>query len=162
MLRITRDTDYAARMLLHLACLGDDAQVSIRVIAAQRHLPVPFVRRLVARLVEAGLLATTRGASGGIRLARPAHNMSLADVVTAMEGPLALNDCVGDARACPLSRRCPVNGAWSEATRALEQTLANVRFDALANASASHVPAHLSAHATGTIRTKTKTGTKKK
>jgi Rrf2 family protein len=132
MIGIARHTDYAARVVLHLACLEPGTQVTIAEIAEKRLLPGPFVRRVVGRLAEAGLVATTRGMGGGVRLARPASEISLLDVVIAMEGGLALNHCVDNPKACPLAAACPVQRAWTDATRQLEATLGAVRFDQLA------------------------------
>ena len=61
MLQIARHTDYASRIVLHLACLGPGAQASIAEIAEQRMLPAYFVRRLIGKLVQGGILATSRG-----------------------------------------------------------------------------------------------------
>ena len=128
---IGRQSDYAARIVLHLACLGDDIQIPTKEIAAKRLLPPPFVRRIVARLAGAGILRTMRGAGGGIRLARPASEISLLDVVRAIEGGVVLNRCVDEPSACPLTEACPVQRAWAGATRQLESYLAAVRFDQL-------------------------------
>lgn len=142
MIGIGRHTDYAARIVLHLACLEDGARVSIAEIAERRLLPAPFVRRVIGRLVAAGIVRTARGAGGGVMLARPAARISLLDVLEAMEGGVVLNRCVDSPRACPLSASCPVNGAWTGITRQLEASLAAVRFDRLATGTEGHVTAH--------------------
>jgi len=128
---IGRHTDYASRIVLHLASLGDDAQVPVKEIAEKRLLPAPFVRRVVAQLAAAGLLKTTRGNGGGVRLARPAAEISLLDVVRAMEGKVVLNRCVDAPHACPLAAVCPVTRAWTDATRTVEGHLAGVTFAGL-------------------------------
>jgi Rrf2 family protein len=132
MLGIGRQTDYAARVVLHLAALGEGAQVQVAEIAAKRLLPPAFVRRVVARLAAAGILRTVRGARGGVQLARPAAEISLLDVVRAIEGRIVLNRCVDTPSACPLAAACPVQCAWTDATRALEERLETVRFSDLA------------------------------
>lgn len=142
MLQIARHTDYAARIVLHLACLEEGGQASIAEIATQRMLPAPFVRRLIGKLVKGGILATVRGSGGGIRLGRPAADISLFDLVRVMEGPIALNHCVGDDHACPFTTRCPVQTAWTDASRALETQLSSIRFDALALSPEGHKAAH--------------------
>lgn len=129
---IGRQTDYAARIVLHLACLGEGAQVPVKKIAAQRLLPPAFVRRIVGRLAGAGILRTVRGAGGGVRLARPASEISLLDVLRAVEGGLVLNKCVDTPQFCPVTPSCPVHTAWTDATRQVESYLADVRFDRLA------------------------------
>jgi len=142
MIRIARQTDYAARMLLHLASLEEGASASIAEISAQRLLPVPFVRRMVAPLVAAGILKTTRGSKGGIQLGRPASEISLGDLVAAMEGPVALNECVHLPNACPFMQGCPVQKAWVDVSAALTRHLSSIRFDALLTSTEGHVAAH--------------------
>ncbi len=152
MLGISRQTDYAARVVLHLACLAPGAKVPIADIAKHRMLPLDFVRRIVGDLVKAGILATSRGSGGGVSLARPAEEISLGEVVRAMEGGIALNHCVSDRRVCPLAAGCPVQSVWVDATLVLDDYLATVRFSALAQRSASHQPAHLRVQAIGRVR----------
>ncbi len=133
MIGIGRHTDYAARIVLHLSCLPAGAQVTAAQVARQRRLPPPFVRRIVARLAAAGILRTVRGNRGGISLARPPAEISLLDLVRAMEGGVDLNLCVGTPSSCPLADACPVHRTWTRLTRSLEQQMAAVRFDALAD-----------------------------
>ncbi len=142
MLGIGRHTDYAARVLLHLACLEPDARVTIAEVAAQRLLPTAFVRRLVGKLTRAGLLATVRGLGGGIKLAKPASQITLFDLVNAMEGGVALNHCVDSIKSCPLASSCPVQSAWTGVTRSLEASLSAVTFADLAQSTPHHVDAH--------------------
>jgi Rrf2 family protein len=136
------------RTVLHLASVVEGTQVRVRDVAARRHLPLSFVRRIVARLRAAGVLETTRGMGGGIRLARPASQISMLDVVQAMEGPVALNPCVIPSHTCPLRTGCPAQRAWCEATAILEKYLASTRFDALA-AGSDHAAAHRRESAAG-------------
>ena len=142
MIGIARHTDYAARLILHLASLEPGARVSIAEAARQRHLPVPFLRRLISPLVKAGILESLRGAGGGIRLGRASAEISLLDLIRAMEGGVQLNRCVDHHDACPFAADCPVQVAWTGATRALEQSLDRVSFDALARGTAGHAEAH--------------------
>ena len=158
MLAITRHTDYAARLVLHLAALGDDAQVPIREIAKARFLPVPFVRRIVGKLVTAGIVTTVCGSSGGIRLGRPAAKISLLEIVEAMEGAIALNRCVHDATGCPLAAKCPVKCVWRTVNNSFRESLASVSFDVLARSSPDHIAAHCQKPFDNTkpVRTRTK------
>lgn len=142
MMRIARQTDYAARLLLHLASLGAGASASIAEIADQRQLPVAFVRRMVAPLVTAGILRTSRGSHGGVQLGRPAAEISLGDLVRAMEGPILLNECVHTEGACPFEKGCPVQKAWTTVSDSLDAQLSSIRFDALVGGDASHAHAH--------------------
>ena len=142
MIGIGRHTDYAARIVLHLATLEDGARASIAAIAEKRLLPQAFVRRIVGKLVAAGIVATVRGARGGLRLARPAAEISLLDVVRALEGGIVLNRCVDTPRACPLSSLCPVQREWARITRNLETDMARTTFATLADRLEGKVTRH--------------------
>jgi len=136
MMGISRQTDYAVRVVMHLACLEEGARVPLGDIAEYRGLPLAFVRRLIKPLVAKGILSSARGSNGGVRLARHARDISLLDVVTAIEGGMGLNHCEAHHRACPQSGACPVHDVWTDATQLLADHLAAIRFDALASAAA--------------------------
>jgi len=133
MLTISRETDYAARVVLHLALQSPDSRVTTQQIARERLIPRALVRRVVTRLSAAGLINTTRGSDGGITLARPASEISLLEIVEAFEGPLALNICTVEPEACPLMPACTVRDAWVHARAILRQHLRQITFDKLAN-----------------------------
>lgn len=137
MMAISRQTDYAVRVVLHLSNRREDGLASIAEIAAARLLPVPFVRRVVSRLAEAGILRTVRGVSGGVALGRPASEISLFDVVSAVEESLCPSPCVDAPEGCPFGRRCPVRDVWTDVGRVLDDHLRSVRFSELADAPAS-------------------------
>ncbi|MCI4398259.1 MAG: Rrf2 family transcriptional regulator [Acidobacteria bacterium] len=135
MLGISRHTDYAARIVLHLSSGGKGALFTTGDIARRRLIPPAFIRRIVSRLSAAGILKTTRGCGGGIALARPASKISLLDVVVAMEGGLVLNTCTEKPERCTLSDGCAVRRAWVQANAALETFLDGVKFSSLVNKS---------------------------
>jgi Rrf2 family protein len=147
MIGISRQADYAIRIVVHLASLPEGDQEAVRRIAEERLLPLSFVRRIVARLAAAGILRTSRGMGGGIQLARPAADISLLDVVRVIEGPIGLNQCVTAQHTCPFATRCPVQAAWSKVTRDLEKSMEEISFDVLAHGSEDHVLAHRTAAA---------------
>lgn len=128
MLKVSRQTDYAARIVLHLAQLGGGMTTIARMVQVN-HLPASFVRRLVVQLEKGGLVVTLRGRKGGIRLARPAAQISLLDVVSVMERPFPQGVEPGVGPARPVSTWNPVLEAWLRASRVLEASLAAVRFD---------------------------------
>lgn len=136
MLNISRHTDYAARIVLHLSLEGEGARVTAREVAERRLIPPAFIRRIVSRLSAAGILNTARGNGGGITLARPASRITLLEVVSAMEGPLALNGCTAEPESCPLSSACTVRTAWEGATAALAGYLKKTDFGSLAKSGA--------------------------
>src|ERR1035438_8352435 len=126
MIGISRQSDYAARLVLHLACLEPGARVSISEIAKTRLLPGAFTRRIVGCLVKAGILHTARGTGGGISLARPAAEISLLDILNAVEGGVVLNGCLEGGRPCVFHQGCLVQRAWGNATDLLKEHLATV------------------------------------
>jgi Rrf2 family protein len=136
MLAISRQTDYASRIILHLAMLPAGVRVTAAEIAEKRLIPPALVRRIVTTLAVAGLVKTTRGNLGGLALARPPAEISVLDVVQAMEGPVALNPCTiapgSDPDSCPLLPVCPVHEAWQAARRTLLRELGGTTFDRLA------------------------------
>jgi Rrf2 family protein len=132
MLGISRQTDYACRVLLHLALSEPGARVTTGQIAERRLIPASLVRRIVTQLSLAGLVKTARGTDGGVELARPAAEISVLDVVQAIEGPLALNPCTQDPNLCQLMPVCPVHQTWCKARANLEAELARATFDKLA------------------------------
>jgi len=111
-------------------------------LAEETRLPAPTVQKLVSRLVAAGLLRSTRGAGGGLRLARPAAAISLADIVEAVEGPIALTACVEQGRHdCALEEGCSVRPHWSHINDALRGALADVPLSRLVHGAAPPSPA---------------------
>lgn len=131
MITISRETDYACRVILHLALQPSGIRTTTQQIAGQRLIPRSLVRRVVTRLSAAGFIITARGSEGGIVLARPAADINLLDVVEAMEGPLALNACTVDSDTCPLMPACTIHDTWTHARRILRDTLGGITFAAL-------------------------------
>ena len=129
---ITRKSDYAARVLLHLATLPRGGWVTAQQIAERQAIPDQVVRHVVRRLAGADLLVTKRGKGGGIRIARPATDITLKDVVEAMQGPLILNVCANESQACPLAPGCPMVDVWERSERALADLLAGETLQELA------------------------------
>ena len=132
MLTISRQADYASRIILHLALQPNGDRITAGEIAKQRLIPRSFVRRVVTQLSAAGLLTTTRGSDGGITLARPADQITLLEVIEAIDGPLMLNICTEEPQFCPLMPACTVHQAWVDARHLLTTHLAQVTFDKLA------------------------------
>jgi Rrf2 family protein len=131
MLSIARQTDYATRIVLHLSHHPNEL-VPISELSQAKRLPIPFVRRIVGKLVETGILRTVRGKCGGIGLARQTSEISLGDVVQAMEGSIRLNACVDAEDSCSFSHTCPAHKAWTETSAMLDNHLRTILFSDLA------------------------------
>jgi FeS assembly SUF system regulator len=122
MLRVSRLVDYAT-MVMTCVASHPDAVLSAAQIAEETRLESPTVGKLLKALGQAGLLESFRGINGGYRLARPAREICVAEIVEAMEGPLGMTECSHAAGQCERERGCTVQGGWRRIHRALESAL---------------------------------------
>lgn len=130
-MQITRQADYAVRAVLHVAQLKENERLATSVIAEEENIPLPFLAKIVSQLSVKGILDAMRGASGGVRLARPASEISLLEVIEAIDGEISLNRCVLNEEACTSTATCPVHEVWCEAQRDLVRRLQATKFDQL-------------------------------
>ena len=143
-MRLSSMADYAvvtmaaaARHCGSAQLVGADGKKRVRINAAQlaeeTGLPAPTVQKLVSRLTAAGLLRSSRGIGGGLKLARPAAAITLADIVEAVEGPIALTSCVDQGKHdCGLELACQVKPHWPVVNAALRGALAGEALTQLA------------------------------
>ena len=127
-MQITRQADYAVRAMGYLAQLGPDQRAATGQIAQKKSIPPSFLAKIVSQLSVAGLLQTSRGARGGVSLAKPAEKISLLDVVEAIDGPILLNDCVGETSTCLYDEDCPLKPVWCDAQKMLVDHLSKANF----------------------------------
>ena len=128
-MQITRQADYAVRAVNYLSQLGPDQRAATSQIAQEQRIPPSFLAKIVSQLSVAGLLQTSRGARGGVSLARPPEDITLLEVVDAIDGPIYLNECVADnGSSCVFGEECPVRPVWCEAQEELVQRLSNATF----------------------------------
>ena len=126
-MRLSSMADYAVVTMTAAARHCGGARVSAAQLAEETGLPAPTVQKLVSRLTSAGLLRSARGAGGGLKLARPAAAITLADIVEAVEGPIALTACVEQGRHdCTLESACSVRPHWPLVNEAMRGALAGV------------------------------------
>ncbi len=130
-MQITRQADYAVRAVLFLSGLDNGRRAPTSEIARKQHIPPSFLAKIVSQLSVAGVVQTSRGARGGVSLARAADEISLLEVVEAIDGPIMLNECVFDANACVFGDDCPVHDVWCNAQKTLVKTLDGTTFAAL-------------------------------
>ncbi len=121
---ITRRTDYAIRMLMELA-RRSGARVSVRELAETQGVPYAFARSIQRDLVEAGLAVSSRGSAGGLSLARAPADVSLLDVVEAMQGPVSCSVCTSDPDWCERLGGCGVHAVWRGADDLVREYLGN-------------------------------------
>src|SRR5215510_6922240 len=132
MIRLSRLADYGVVLACHMAAQSDRCHNAFD-LAATTGLPAPTVSKLLAALARAGLLVSHRGAKGGYRLARPAAEVTAADIVSAVDGPIALTICIehGDG-ACDVESLCPTRRGWRRINDAVRQALGSVSLAELA------------------------------
>jgi len=127
-MQITRQADYALRAMLYLSELEPNQRAATSQIAEQKNIPPSFLAKIISQLSIAGLIHTSRGARGGVSLARPANEISVLEVVEAIDGPLALNECTLNKGACPFGSKCPMRPVWCDAQEELVNRLSNTSF----------------------------------
>ncbi len=132
-MRLSSMADYAVVTMSAAARHCGASQVNSGQLAEETGLPAPTVQKLVSRLVAAGLLRSTRGAGGGLRLARPAAAITLADIIEAVEGPIAMTGCGdGGQHDCTLEAVCHIRPQWPQVNQAVRGALAQVSLTQLA------------------------------
>jgi FeS assembly SUF system regulator len=124
MLRVSKLTDYATVVMTCLA--AGDGVMSAQALAERARLELPTVSKLLKQLAQAELVASTRGINGGYRLARSPERITIADVVTAMEGPIGMTECSAHAGACGHEPHCGVRVNWQRINHAIAGALASV------------------------------------
>ncbi|MGB7373589.1 SUF system Fe-S cluster assembly regulator [Pontixanthobacter sp.] len=126
-MRLSNLADYAVVTMTAAAGRCGGGRVSAADLAQETGLPGPTVQKIVSKLTAASLLRSVRGAGGGLQLARPAAAITLADIVEAIEGPIALAACVdGSAQECGLEHSCAVRPHWPIINNALRGALADI------------------------------------
>ncbi|MFA4964262.1 MAG: Rrf2 family transcriptional regulator [Thermoleophilia bacterium] len=136
-LQLTRGGEYAIRAMTYLARFPEGHVASLHDIGRAQEIPESFLAKILQSLVHAGLAVSQRGAHGGFALARPADAISMRDVVEAVDGPIALNQCVLWPEDCDRSGHCEVHKAWLRAQDQLMTVLESVTMRSLAPAPAA-------------------------
>jgi Rrf2 family protein len=127
-MQITKQADYALRAVLYLSRLEEGGRASTRDIANTQHIPPSFLAKIVSQLSIAGLIQTARGARGGVTLGKPAEQISILEVIEAIDGPMLLNECTGNPRICPFEGKCPLHVTWCEMRKLMHDKLSHATF----------------------------------
>lgn len=130
--RLTAKSEYGLLALIDLACRYGDGPVSARGVADRQSIPMKFLEQLLSALRKAGLVTAVRGAHGGFELSREPREISVLDVVEALEGPLAPTSC--DGAGCCRSGACAAGSVWGRATDALRGVFSGTTLADLASA----------------------------
>lgn len=131
-MEITREVDYAIRCIL---CLSIEPEQIKRasIIAKEMDIPAPFVSKILQKLSKKGLVIPIRGVKGGFRLARRPQDISLLEVVEAIDGPIPVNKCVIDSKSCNRIKRCSVHPVWVKIQNLIRKELSMVNFKRLSS-----------------------------
>lgn len=144
MIRITKATDYGILLLSHFARRTDRVVLNAKDLAGQTRIPLPMVGKILKTLAHGGLLESHRGARGGYALARAPEQISLTQVISAIEGPVSLTECGEGPGVCSLELLCPIQSNWMRINEALRQALSGVTLADIAR------PGHWTATISGT------------
>lgn len=131
MIRLSKLTDYAVAILSHMGQGKGDALWSASEIADSSGLPMPTAAKILKLLAKSEIITALRGASGGYRLAKPMTKITIAEIIEAMDGPIAITDCAeGSAHShCSMKGICPMSMGWNKVNDAVRQALMSVTLD---------------------------------
>lgn len=114
---------YGTRALLDLALRGGKEPVPLKDIARRQQISLLYLEHIIAPLISVGMIRSTRGAHGGVQLARPPQEIKLSEVLGVLEGSIAPVDCINDPKACPRSELCVTRDVWIELKEAMDGVL---------------------------------------
>jgi FeS assembly SUF system regulator len=152
MIRMSKLTDYAILLLAHLA-RASGTTLTAHELAERSRVPLPTVSKLAKELSKAGLVISHRGRNGGYGLARPAEQISVAEIVEALEGPIALTECGRPGGVdCEILDTCLARDSWDPVSRAIESALRGLPLSSIApfragDETPSPAPVRIGAHA---------------
>ena len=139
-MQITRQADYALRAMLYLSQLEPSQRAATSQIAEVQRIPPSFLAKIISQLSIAGLIHTSRGARGGVSLARSPEAVSILEVVEAIDGPIALNECSQTPGGCPFGDECPLRSLWCDTQNELVEKLRRTTFASFINQMVVPVP----------------------
>lgn len=130
-MQITRQADYALRTVLYLSRLGVNQRASTNQIAQNQKIPSSFLAKIISQLTISGLLQTSRGVRGGVSLCISPEDITMLQVIEAVDGQIWLNDCVLDYANCSFGQSCPIRPIWCQVQRDLLERLRKTSFSQL-------------------------------
>ena len=141
-LQISRKIEYGLRAMIFLAAQSPEDVVPFREIARRMDVPQDFLAKILKTLVSKGYVKSTRGAHGGYALAHPPSEISMLDVIEAVEGPVKVNVCQDDDHdACNVSRACTMYGVWKLGQERMLEVYRQATLDKLAMSELRPAPA---------------------
>lgn len=129
---LSKSAEYGIRATLYLTSLKQEHYVSIRAISDELGLSFHFLTKIFQKLTQTGLLRSFRGPNGGVALARPAEDITLLDLVQAIDGPALFTECVLGLPGCGERIPCPLHAAWATERAHLRALFDGISLAALA------------------------------
>lgn len=127
LMQVSRRVDYALRAAIHLARQKPEQPTSVSEISQVEGIPKKFLEKILQDLIQDGVVVSRRGARGGYLLARSPAEVSFREVMEAVEGPIALNVCVGEKDQCSVSSSCSMRRIWAEGQRRLDDLFSSTK-----------------------------------
>ena len=131
-MKLSTRTRYGTRALLDLALHWGKESVQLKDIALRQDISLHYLEHLIAPLVGAGIIRSTRGARGGVQLIRHPREIRLSEVVQLLEGSITPAECIGNPKSCPRSDLCATRDVWSEMKKAMDAILESTTLQDLA------------------------------
>ena len=135
-MKLSTRAKYGIHAMLHLAMYQGMGPQPIKVIAEVQNVPEQYLEQLIAVLRREGLVTSVRGAQGGYNLAKPPEEITMAELVRALEGPISLSDCLSDEEYCEKACVCPTKRLWERLSQSIDDVLSGVT---LADMQADHM-----------------------
>ena len=136
-MKLTTRSRYGTRMLLDLAQNGGNGPVRVSEIASRQGISVKYLEKLTRILKKAGLIRSMRGSKGGHLLAKPPADISMGEIVRALEGDLNLVTCWTERTSCPRLKTCATSKLWQEVSKALLERLDAMSLEELLKSSSA-------------------------
>jgi Rrf2 family protein len=133
---------YSTRLMIDLAIYGPKRAVLLKDIARRQEISEKYLGHLVPLLKNAGLIHTARGAKGGFSLARPVKDITLKDIISAVEGPICLVECVNDPTVCKRMNQCAARDFWGTASNAIQKVLEGFTLESMAQEQKKNTETH--------------------
>ena len=130
-MQVTREGDYGIRSILYLARQPFKKVSFINEISEEYKIPRSFLAKILQKLVKAKIVRSYRGVKGGFSLAKQSRDISVLDVLEAIEGKLAMNRCLADKKNCDFSKHCPTTIVWANVQAKVTETLKKTNFEEL-------------------------------
>ncbi len=125
-MKLSTRARYGTRALLDVALHHSEGPVLLRDIARRQEISLPYLEHLIAPLIVAGIIRSTRGARGGISLLKPPSEIKLSEVLDSLEGSIAPVECLNDPKACSRSGSCATRDVWGELKKAMNGVLVSL------------------------------------